>query len=88
MSDTKPGILEETKFRQGPFAIIVDDPTKRDDAYPFVVAPEGGFADKATARAYIEENFANREEKYLGLQFMITVLRTPGAFNQYCSLED
>lgn len=71
----------------GPFVIIV---TASDDEEfeTQVVAPPMGFNRKEQAVRYIEENFANRKEPYLGCQFEIVAMRTLASFIQFCSWED
>ena len=75
---------------KGPYTIYVEntiDLDPKDWDYQ-AVAPEGGWPDVAAALAYIEDNYANRKEPYLGLKFHVVPMRTPGSFNQYCSWED
>jgi hypothetical protein len=77
-----------TDFVNGPFVIVVTDPTKPDDlSYPMVIAPDGGFADKEAAQGYIDD-FARRKEPYLGLHVAIAQLSSLSSFIKFCSWEE
>jgi hypothetical protein len=81
--------LSVTCFEAGPFMIVVTDPAQPDDAaYPMVIAPEGGYATKEAAIAYIDRCFANRATPYLGLHFAVAQLDGERDFVQFCSWED
>ena len=88
MSDqSKPG-MSRAGFKEGPFAVVVTNPGEEDGVYPLIVAPDGGFASKDEAEAWIQGSYAERKEPFLGLHFAVTCVRTPGSFNQFCSWED
>ena len=78
-----------TDFIHGPFEIVVVDPNNPlDQAYPIVVAPEGGYTTKEAALQFIEEHFAHRKDPYLGLRFHVTQRSSEQSFIQFCSWED
>ena len=78
-----------TDYVHGPFAIVVTDPARPDDAdYPMIVAPEGGFATKEAAIDYLDKLVAKRKVPYLGLHYVITQVTSPSGFMRYCSWED
>jgi len=78
-----------TGFIYGPFAIVVTNPLQpKDDAYPLIVCPEGGFQTADEALLYIEKNYANRKEPYLGLTFSVSPMWSQNNFDGFCSWED
>jgi hypothetical protein len=78
-----------TGFIHGPFAVVVTNPVDpKDEAYPIVVCPKGGFETTGEAVKYIEKNYANRKEPYLGLTFAVAPLWSQNNFNGFCSWED
>lgn len=88
MSDRgKPGI-SHVPFTEGPFVVIVTDPSDPEDKdYPFVVAPDGGFPTREAAEQWVDL-YKGRKEPYVGLHFIVTVLRSQESFMRFCSWED
>jgi hypothetical protein len=81
--------LRVTGFVHGPFAIVVTNPSNpQDNAYPIVVCPEGGFKTTGEAVLYIQKDYANRKEPYLGLTFAVAPMWLQNTFDGFCSWED
>jgi class 3 adenylate cyclase len=92
MSTIDPALKDRhvtvTSFIHGPFMIVVTDPTNpKDDAYPQVVAPDGGYATKEAALDFIAQ-FATRKTPYLGLHFAVVQRSSENDFGRFCSWED
>ena len=82
-------MIRITSFLRGPYMIVVTDPQNpNDEAYPAVVAPEGGYETKEAAVEYIQQNYLNRKTPYLGLHFNVAPFRTETSFGHFCSWED
>ena len=78
--------IHRSEFETGPFVLVVEQ--SEDGSFPAVVAPPGGFSSQQDAEDYVNTNFKNRAEPYLGLVFRIVPLWSPATLNQFCSWED
>ena len=75
-----------SEFETGPCVLVIEQP--EDGSFPAVVSPPGGFPSQQEAEDYVNANFKDREEPYLGLVFRIVPLWNQATFNRFCSWED